>query len=220
VKKIIIAVASAVALAFVGCASAPAPTSTSAPVKMPVAYPPQILEHQNTAFGGDVPVWVTTEAQDLQSQDKYKDVYVFKFEGAGQDLDGTKIATDKLDAVATIASQISTRVQAKFAGAQVGDKNKVETYFENIVKTLTDTKFSGLKKEGSFWVHLQLFTPEGKPDKQEFRVRVLYTIPKKTLDDQVKAAIDGLDSTGDKPKTEDEKTARDEVKKALTDGGL
>ncbi|OHD14323.1 MAG: hypothetical protein A2Z96_04405 [Spirochaetes bacterium GWB1_48_6] len=215
-KKIAISLLSAAALVLASCASTAA--APEAPNNMAVAYPPKVLEHQNSAFGGDVPSWVTMEQSDVQAQDKYKDVYVFKFEtvGAGS-VDAAVLAGTNFDVLQPIAQQVSVRVQAKFAGAQVGDKAKVETYMENVVKSLTDAKFSGLKKESQFWVKLQNFTSEGKPDNQEFRVRFLYSIPKKTLDDQIAKQIDAIDAA-DQPKTEDERTARARVRESLSEG--
>jgi hypothetical protein len=216
VRKIAIAFITAAALVLASCASAP-PSGPKSTV-MTVAYPPKIIEHQNSAFGGTVPAWVTMDQSELQAQPQYKDVYVFKIETVGKnDLDAANLFGTHMDAMVPLAQQISTRVQEKFAGSQVGDKSKVETYMEQVVKSLSDATFSGFKKEGQFWVHLQTYTVDGKPDKQEYRIRYLYTIPKDTLDKEIAQAMDAVDAAN-KPKSDDEKTARALVKQSIESG--
>lgn len=213
-KKTAIAFLTVAALVLASCASAPAPANNGG-MNIAVAYPPKVLEHQNSAFGGDVPSWVTMESSEIETQDKYKDSYVFKFEtvGAGS-VDAAVTIGNAFDVLVPMAQQVSVRVQQKFAGAQVGDKEKLETYVENVVKLLADAKFSGAKKEGQFWVRLQNFDSNGKATNQEYRVRFLYSISKKVLEDQIAKQIDAANAA-DQPKTEDERTARARVREAI-----
>ena len=81
----------------------------------------------------------------------------------GCDLGGAQLAASKLDAQTTIASLISTRVKDTFAGAQVGDKDKIETYMERAVKSVSEATFTGFAMESDWWAKLQTFTAEGKP---------------------------------------------------------
>ena len=41
---------------------------------------------------------------------------------------------------------VSTRVMNKFAGAQVGDKDMVETYMEEVAKVLALAEYSGARQ--------------------------------------------------------------------------
>lgn len=211
-KKIAMSVLTAAALVMVSCTSAP--TNPGAP-QIQARNEVIILEHQNTILGGSVPAWVTLEQFELQAQDAYKDLYVYKIEGGnGEDLDGAKLAVNNFDANTAVARQVSNQVQQKFAGAQVGDKDKVETYMENVVKALAGAKFSGMRQEGQFWVQSQIKTADGVLQAPKFRVWVLYTIPKKLLEDQI-AKILGAQDAAEQPKTEDERTARARVREAL-----
>ena len=100
----------------------------------------------------------------------YANKYMVLVQASGQDLDGTQLAASKIDAQTTIAGLISTRVKDTFAGAQVGDKDKIETYMERAVKSVSEATFSGFSIESDWWVKLQTFTSDGKADKQVYRV--------------------------------------------------
>ena len=87
---------------------------------------------------------------------------------------------------------ISTRVKDTFAGAQVGDKDKIETYMERAVKSVSEATFTGFAMEGDWWVKLQTFTSDGKPDKQVYRVIQLWTIDKDVLKQQLTKQLERL----------------------------
>lgn len=213
------------ALLLAGCgttsAAAPAPAPAPAPAKPAQKAPPfTIIQHQLSVIGGEIPSWVSQDADELETQPQYKDKYVFKFDGGeSKDLDGAKIVTKKIDAADQITSMVKQRIQSKFAGAQVGDKNKVETYFESVVKSLGDAKVTGFRQEKEFWVQLQYNKADGTPDPDKivYRYFVLYSVPKSILNDQIKKAFDDSDGAA-KPKTEDEVSARSRVKDAFKDG--
>ena len=90
--------------------------------------------------------------------------YIVVVQQDGKDLTGAQLAASRLDAQATISQLISTRVKDTFAGAQVGDKDKIETYMERCVKSVSEAQFSGFAQEADWWVKLQTFTADGKPD--------------------------------------------------------
>jgi len=187
------------------CASKPEPsTSGAAPVSPGPAY--KIVNNQNADFGGSVPSWVTANVFDLENNDpSYKDMYVFKFEGTGSNLEGTKLKVDQLNAAAEIARYISLRVKALFTGAQVGDDKDIETYMENVVNTLAQVTVTGFRKVDSFWVQRQYFD-DGR---LEYSYRVLYTIPQSVVK---KLMNDAADTVADSPEKE---TAKDRVKKIM-----
>lgn len=188
----------------------------SAPVAPAAKKTEEILSHQNSAFGGQPPFWVTTETYEIEKSPDWADLYAFKFEANGESQRGAELAASQLDAMQVIAQQVSVRVQAKFAGAEVGDRNLIESYMENIVKNVAEAKFSGLKREGTYWVRIRMFNDDETVKGEEYRVRVFYSIPKKLLDDQIQKVIDGTEA--DAPKTEGERTARLRVREALAEG--
>jgi len=222
VKKIIAAlvVVALVLAAFVGCASKPEPAKPFSPPAATVkAYPPQILMHKGTAFAINYPNWMEPALQGPKYVEKMADFankYIVVVEQDGQDLTGTQLAAERLNAQTTISALISTRVKDTFAGAQVGDKDKIETYMERCVKSVSEATFSGFTKESDWWAQLQTFTPDGKPDKQIYRVIAIYGIDK----DLLKKQIDNMlkEAAKEEPKTPEKQRAMDLVQQSFFDG--
>ena len=208
---------------FIGCATAPAPEEDSGEeaevVIQPQVYPPQVIEHKNTAFGGTVPEWVFVEPAELEQQETYQEDYVFKFDTTGKDLDGIKAWASSFEAPKEVSRMVSTRVKNKFAGAQVGDKDMIETYMEEVVKVLSEAEFAGARKAGDFWVYQQYFNDDGTPDKKQYRYLYLYVVPKSMVDDAIERSLEEMGAKS-KPKTEEEKTARDRVKQLFDEEGM
>ncbi len=210
-----------IALIF-SCKSAPKPPPAAPEpkgelkVEAPV-YPPKIIEHKRSAFGGDPPEWVFMEQAELEGSDEYKDSYVFVFDETGTNLDGLKAWTRSFVAATEVARMVSTRVMDKFAGAQVGDKNMVETYMEEVAKVMALAEYSGARRKADFWVHQQTFTDKGKADQKIYRYLLLYTVPRERIDDAIERAL-GREDTRNKPKTEEEQAARDRVRELFSEG--
>lgn len=204
--------------AVVGCAGAPKSKSVSSTIPAPTvkSYPPQILEHKGTSFGRDYPKWMDAALDGPKAVEKLPDFsgkYIVVVQQDGKDLTGTQLAASRLDAQATISQLISTRVKDTFAGAQVGDKDKIETYMERCVKSVSESRFSGFAMESDWWVKLQTFTSEGKPDDQIYRVIQVWGIDKTLLQKQIDKIL--KDEASNEPKTEAKQKAMDLVQQAL-----
>ncbi|MEE8440129.1 MAG: hypothetical protein V3S41_00285 [Spirochaetia bacterium] len=171
----------------------------------------KIIEYKNSALGAEVPDWVTKDVGELE--DDFEDEYIFRFEQTGRDLTGVKNIADNMNAPAELARLVSTRVQQKFAGAQVGDQDFVETYFENVVKIVSEAEISGLRKYGDFWVLKEYYDEKGNPTEREYEYYTMYRISRDHVDDLIDRAISGLDA-----QTEEEQTARERVREILNDG--
>jgi len=214
------AVIAFVGLTLAGCGSKPAPVEEAPKGEIVVetkVYPPKNIEHKKSALGGEVPDWVFEDQMDLEASDKYKDYYVFKFDERGESLDGVKAWTRSFVAATEVARMVSTRVMNKFAGAQVRDKNMVETYMEEVAKVLSEAQYAGARKVDDFWVYQQHYKDDGKPDKKLYMYLFLYTVPREQIDAAIARALD--EQSGKvKPKTEEEKVARDRVKELFSDG--
>ncbi|WP_029410700.1 hypothetical protein [Treponema pedis] len=211
--NVIIGLAVAAAI-FSGCASKGSKTlgTVSANVKKP-----ELIDHKNLKWNKDVPGWVAEEPQSLQKNSDYKDVYLFKFESPrSKSLEGAELWTKDFSVPSEMARMVKMRVESKAAAAAAGDKDKIDGYIEDVVKTVTDTKLSGFKKESDYWVQMRYFDSEGKPEADDFTYIILYSIPKKTLDRLINDAVNGADEV--KPKTETEKAVRDRVREALKEG--
>jgi len=169
-----------------------------------------VIDHKNKALGGNAPDWVFATIEQLDA--KYKDAYVFRVEAEGKDKDGAMMFLEGMQVPQEVARQVSLRVQNKFVGAQVGDKDKVETYMENVTKSLAQATVTGLQLKDSYWVKLQ----EGKKDPY-YRAMALYIVPKAEIDGAISRALDA-ENQKTKPKTEDEQKARDAVKDVFGSG--
>ncbi len=215
----LIAAALVIALAA-GCASRPEPARPFTPPESTVkAYPPQILMHKGTAFGIAYPNWMEAALQGPKYVEKladFKNKYIIVVEQDGQDLTGTQLAASRLNAQATISALMSTRVKDTFAGAQVGDKDKIETYMERCVKSVSESAFSGFAMESEWWVQLQTFTADGKPDKQVYRVIQIWGIDKDLLQKQIDQILE--DTAATEPKTPEKERAMDLVQQSFFDG--
>ena len=138
-KKIVYPLIVAVVLltVIVGCAGEPdAPPVT---VTAPPEY--EIIDHKTRDFGGTVPDWVTKSASELESSAKYADHYVFTDDQMGKDLEGLKLWARGFSVASEIARMVSTRVEDKFVGAAAGDRNSLETYLEEVVKSVSEAQF-------------------------------------------------------------------------------
>jgi hypothetical protein len=172
-----------------------------------------IVDHKTKDFGGSVPRWVEKTPLQLQKEDMYKDYYVFIEDQIGKDLDGIKIWAQNFSINANIARMVTTRVQARFAGAAVGDKDMVETYFENVVKSMSEASFSRVVVEDEFWIKKQ----SKKSGEVEYRYLFLATVPRDEIDRAIQRAFADAEADS-KPKTEEEKVARERVKEAFDEG--
>lgn len=215
-KVVIVLLAIAVLFA---CASKPTPQQKEALKVEPQVYPPKVIEHKLTALGGDVPKWVFDYAsgEDFEKERDYRDLYVFVFEQTGKDLEGVKAWTRSFSAATEVARMVSTRVMNKFAGAQVGDKDMVETYMEEVAKILAVAEYAGARKKDDFWLHRQFYDDNGKPTEKIYTYFLFYTVPKEQIDAAIQRSLDSQNQK-QKPKTEEEQTARDRVQELFSQG--
>ena len=206
--------------AVVGCASKPAaPAAAPAAAPQVKVYPPQILEHKGTAYGNPQPKWLEAALDGPKALEKnpdYANMYMVVVESEGQDLTGAQLVASRMDAQTRIAQLISTRVKDTFAGAQVGDKDKIETYIERCVKSASEAKFTGFTELGNTWSKLQTFTSDGKPDKQVYRVIQIWGIDKNMLQQQIDKVLKGQAAA--EPKTPEKQKAMDLVQQSFFEG--
>lgn len=172
-----------------------AASCVSAPPEPPALVtntpPYDILQHAGTTLGvTQLPSWVTVALQGAKAVEKlpdYKGQYVVVVDVTGKDLEATKMAAGLLNAQTEISRYLSLRVKETFSGAQVGDKDKIETYMERVVKSVSDIQFSGFQKAADWWVEYRWYKDAAKKriDHDEYRVFQLYTIDKDVLQTQL-----------------------------------
>ena len=204
--------------AIFGCGSpqvtepTPEPQATLKPTPPPPP-PPQIIEHRNTDFGGGVPEWVEMTATEIEALPEYEGFFVIIEDQTGQSREGVEMWAKKFSAMGALASLISNKVRDKFVGAAAGDKDFIETYMEEVVKSVSEGEFAGFREKDKFWVRKRYFDQDGNVDHEEFRYLFLLTVPKKEISDAVKRAFGGV-----KPDTAEEISAKERVEEAWGDG--
>lgn len=173
---------------------------------------PIMLDYKGRDFDRQVPDWVLDPISKIQ--ENYPDKYAFRYESPrAKSKEGAEMYTKNMKAMAEIAGMIETQVKSKFSGASAGDLDAVETYMEQMTQTLAEANISGLRPEDDFWTYRRYFTPEGDVKEDAYTYYILYVIDKQILDDQVNAAIEGVE-----PETEEGKRAKDMVRDAWSEG--
>jgi hypothetical protein len=220
-KKVTRVVALAVAAAALfGCATPPNPNVKPEGKKKTAKF--DVIEHKASSIGGEVPEWVAVYVSDgsvgLEALPKYKDKYVFVGEDSGANLNGLRAWVQGFNVAQEMARLVSTRVQAKFAGAMAGSPDaEVARYFENVVKNVSEATISGARKETDFWVYKRYYKADGRTmDREVYDYYILTVIDKESLKKQLNDIIAGAKPA--KPLTTDQAAAVNHVKESLMTG--
>ena len=169
-----------------------------------------VLEHKGTALGVNLlPVWVETYIYEgitgVEKLKDYEDKYCFVAEEISSNLGAGLAWAEGVNMPQTIARNVQTRVESVFSGASSGSLDgEYNTYFENIVKTITNIDYSGAKEAGEWWVLVRRYDNDVKKKyTDEYRIYLLYTMDKDYLDMQILNAIEKVEKQGE---TSEEKT--------------
>jgi hypothetical protein len=222
-KRILIISLVLAALLFAACAGDPEP----APLGPAPEYQQQtdaytVVDHKTMALGQDVPEWVTRYMSDgvggVEAMPLYEGKYVFIGEDSGTNLNALRQWSTGFTVAQDMSRMVSTRVQARFAGAATGSPDdEYGRYFESVVKSASDASYSGARRETDFWVLKRFYEADGKKiDREEYDYYVLVSIDKELLQQQIDDVLDGVEL--DTAPTEEETTAYDRVKEAFYEG--
>jgi len=160
-----------------------------------------LIEDKGTAYGVKTPRWVETAiiggAKDVERLPDYKDYVVFIAQFEAQNLQSAQLLAERMQAQTELASYLSTRVKDAFKGANVADADSKNfgVYGERFVASVAEATYSGFRKDTDWWVKVQTYTPENKPDKQIYRVIQLWTISKDMLQKQFDMMLAGIAGT-------------------------
>ncbi|MCE1196520.1 hypothetical protein LWX53_08495 [bacterium] len=191
----------------------------SCATKPPLRKGEVLLEDKGTAFGVKTPKWVETAiiggAKDVEKLPDYKDFVVFVAQFEAQNLQSAQLLAERMQAQTELASYLSTRVKDAFKGANVADADSKNfgVYGERFVASVAEAKYSGFRRDSDWWVKVQTYTPDNKPDKQLYRVIQLWTMSK----DMLKKQFDMLFAqvAGSTPPTPETKRAMDLVQNTV-----
>ncbi|HCX96574.1 MAG TPA: hypothetical protein DHU26_06300 [Spirochaetaceae bacterium] len=188
--------------------------------KPPLRKGEVLIEDKGTAYGIKTPKWVELAIiggyRDIEKLPDYKDKVVFIAQFEAQNLQSAQLLAERMQADTEIARYLSTRVKDAFKGANVADADSKNfgAYGERFVASVGEAKFSGYRMEADWWVKVQTYTPENKPDKQIYRVIQLWAIEKGMLQKQFDILFSQLAGTAQP--TPEQKRAIDLVQNTVT----
>jgi hypothetical protein len=221
-KRIIWLSLAAFALFGMACSSSPKGQEVQAPEYVEETSSYVVVDHKAKAVGQDVPAWVTLYISDglhgVESMDQFKDKYVFVGEDTGTNLNALRQWSTGFTVAQEMARMVSSRVQAKFAGAAAGSPDaEYGRYFEDVVKNAAEASYSGARKENDYWILKRYFKADRKTvDREAYDFYVLVTIDKDILERQINEVLDG--AKANQPLTPEQETAVDRVKEAFYEG--
>jgi hypothetical protein len=219
-KKLSFAAALVAALFASACSSGPKAAQAPEYVEKTDTY--IVADHKSKAVGQDVPDWVTWYISDglrgVEALDQFKDQYVFIGEDTGTNLNALRQWATGFTVAQELSRMISTRVQEKFAGAAAGSPDDAfGRYFENVVKTVSESQFSGARKENDFWLLKRYYQADSKKvDREAYEYYVLVTIDRETLERQISGVLESAEQ--DPAQTPEQQTAISRVKEAFYEG--
>ncbi len=184
----------------------------------------EVLEHKGSSLGlNELPIWVETYIlkgiTGLEKLSEYEGDYCFVAETTSSNLNAAQMWVDNFSVPQTIARNVSTRVEGVFTGAASGGADEYGTYFESIVNTMTNTEFSGAKKENDWWLLTRRYDVDSKDTYEDsYRAFVLYTIPKELLDQQIVSVINRIETENNLNVQESALT--DRVKNLIQNSGI
>lgn len=164
--------------------------AASCSTKAPLRKGEVLIEDKGTAYGIKTPQWVELAIiggyRDIEKLSDYRDKTVFIAQFEAQNLQSAQLLAERMQADTDIARYLSTRVKDAFKGANVADADSENfgAYGERFVASVGEAKFSGFRMEADWWVKVQTYTPENRPDKQVYRVIQLWAIEKTMLQKQ------------------------------------
>jgi len=188
--------------------------------KPPLRKGEVLIEDKGTAYGIKTPRWVELAIiggyRDIEKLPDYKDKVVFIAQFEAQNLQSAQLLAERMQADTEIARYLSTRVKDAFKGANVADADSKNfgAYGERFVMSVGEATFSGFRMEADWWVKVQTYTPENKPDKQIYRVIQLWAIDKNMLQKQFDMLFSQM--AGGEPPTPEQKRAMDLVQNTVT----
>jgi len=194
--------------------------ATACATRPPLGKRDVVLEEKGTAYGIRTPKWVETAiiggAKDVERLPDYKDYVVFIAQFEALNLQSAQLLAERMQAQTELASYLSTRVKDAFKGANVADADSKNfgVYGERFVASVAEATYSGFRKDTDWWVKVQTYTPENKPDKQIYRVIQLWTISKDMLQKQFDMMLAGIAGTASP--TPETKRAMDIVQNTVT----
>jgi hypothetical protein len=164
------------------------------------------------------PGWIFLEPVEIENASEYQGRYVFKGESTGMDLVGLQLWVKGFIESEDVAKFVGVRVRDAFEAAAAGDIDMLETYRENVVKAVSEARYSGARIVMRYWWQIRTARADGGIE-DIYEYHVLYTVDRDQVDASITRALEENDLNV-KAKTGDEQAARDRVKSVMKSKGL
>jgi hypothetical protein len=156
---------------------------------VPVREQYEIIEHQNSPAGGPVPAWVRVYLNQgirgVEGMEPYQDKYVFIGTNRGANFNALSHWAEAFTAAQDFPRLAAVRIEQRLIGAaSLYPDDEYGEFFETLVKKASDTVYTGVVKEGSFWL-LRKVHDENSPNREIYEFFVLLSTGKREFQTQV-----------------------------------
>jgi hypothetical protein len=178
-------------------------------------FKPRVIDDQYHG-SRQTPDWVFMEPQELQGQDSYKSVYVFRFAHEGGSVEGLREWVRSFASSQEISRMIGESVRVKSAGSAAGDADRIKDYIEVVVQESSQASYSGTTKLAEYWWQVQKLEQGGNL-RETYEYFLLLGIPRSQVDSAIERAVATAEAASE-PRSADEQAARENVKRAMREG--
>jgi hypothetical protein len=194
-----------------------------------------ILDHKGAATGtNNIPAWLDTYLEtgldtSVEKLSQFRGSYCFIGMAESTNKKFAQTWAANVNGPTLIAATISTRVEnlinSREQGEEIVDPQMNEASMNRIINAVQNTvqsaTFSGARKEGDWWIQIRIYDPDDHAivRSEEYRAYALYTIDKKSLDQQVVLKLQNI-VANDKAMSADERATYTRLINRILERGL
>jgi len=181
-------------MALIGCASKP---------KVRVVE----MENKGTSMGLPTPDWIKNYTANgisaVQAQPQYKDKYCIIGEESGVNKQFILAWADNFSAQQRIGAMLRTTIVSEYQARVQGSaqssggatmstaSGEYSQEIDNVINAIVNVSYSGAQREADWWSLRRRYDPDQKNEySDEYTAYVMYTIPKRELNNQVAKAME------------------------------
>lgn len=186
----------------------------------------EILDYQNMAAGGTIPVWVSLYLEGgnraVENLEEYQNQYVFVSTNSGSNFSALEQWKLAFNADLDFARLAAVRIDKRLLNAAVNyPDNEYGSYYVALIRAASDAEWHGAVRDKDFWV-LQSYTETaGEEDElpvpaQMYCFLVLVKVDRELLDPQIRTLM--RDIKPEAPLTKEQAAAINRIQERFFDG--
>jgi hypothetical protein len=122
----------------------------------------------------------------LEAMAGYEDRYLFVEVNSGTNLKALEQWRSGFSVSQDFAQMVSSRVRSRLIDAAGNPDRIYGRYFEGLIKTISDSNYSGVRRETDFWLFKRYFAEDGETiDREVYEYYILVSINKSILEEQI-----------------------------------